>query len=189
MIKHFYNQNNKKLNYCFKVSENGHKYSRIGKCSGHSSFVTHLDWSSNSEFLMSNSGDYEILYWQISGSPAPSCKQITQQQIFRDLEWSGNGGCTLTPFVMGIWATTSFMDGTDINSIAVSKQRGLCAYVDDFGNVNLMAYPAASVKAEKQSYRGHSSHVTNVTFVNDDSRLVTCGGNDMSVFQWALVTP
>lgn len=29
---------------------------------GHSSFITHLDWSVNSQFLVSNSGDYEILY-------------------------------------------------------------------------------------------------------------------------------
>ncbi|KAE8586678.1 hypothetical protein XENTR_v10021729 [Xenopus tropicalis] len=48
--------------YIYAVNENGRKYSRIGKCSGHSSFITHLDWSINSQYLMSNSGDYEILY-------------------------------------------------------------------------------------------------------------------------------
>lgn len=135
---------------------------------------------------MSNSGDYEMLYWQITPT---SCKQVTQNQIFRDLEWSGSGGCTLAASVMGIWATTSSMDGTDINAIAISKQRGLCAYVDDFGQVNVMAYPAISMKTEKLTYRGHSSHVTNVTFVNNNSRIVTCGGNDMSVFQWTIVEP
>lgn len=29
---------------------------------GHSSFITHLDWSVDSQYLVSNSGDYEILY-------------------------------------------------------------------------------------------------------------------------------
>lgn len=28
---------------------------------GHSSFITHLDWSVDSQYLVSNSGDYEIL--------------------------------------------------------------------------------------------------------------------------------
>ena len=29
---------------------------------GHSSFVTHIDWSVDGEYLQSNSGDYELLY-------------------------------------------------------------------------------------------------------------------------------
>lgn len=29
---------------------------------GHSSFVTHVDWSKDSQYLVTNSGDYEILF-------------------------------------------------------------------------------------------------------------------------------
>jgi microtubule-associated protein-like 1/2 len=35
-------------------------------------------------------------------------------------------------------------------------------------------------------YGGHSSHVTNVSFLHDDSRLISTGGRDTSVMQWAL---
>lgn len=33
---------------------------------GHSSYITHLDWSPDNNFIMSNSGDYEILYCKYS---------------------------------------------------------------------------------------------------------------------------
>jgi WD40 repeat protein len=36
------------------------------------------------------------------------------------------------------------------------------------------------------TYGGHSSHVTNVSFLQDDSRLISTGGRDTSVMQWAL---
>jgi hypothetical protein len=33
---------------------------------------------------------------------------------------------------------------------------------------------------------GHSSHVSGVTFLVEDSRVVSIGGRDMSVMQWIL---
>ena len=56
------------------------------------------------------------------------------------------------------------LDGTDINACA--NMGGLLASVDDFGKVNLYTYPCNGTKAEKRVYHGHSSHVTNLTFVN-----------------------
>lgn len=34
----------------------------LSRPQGHSSFVTHLDWSRDSQYLVTNSGDYEILF-------------------------------------------------------------------------------------------------------------------------------
>lgn len=48
--------------YVYNVTDGGRKYVRVGRCNGHSSFVTHLDWSSDGQCLQSNSGDYELLY-------------------------------------------------------------------------------------------------------------------------------
>lgn len=166
--------------YVYNVTDEGRKYSRVGKCAGHSSHITHLDWSEDSQYLMSNSADYEVLVWQAS-----TCKQILHQNDIKDIKWATNT-CTLSVNTIGIW--NSAIDGTDINACCVAKSKQLLASVDDFGKVNLLKYPCVSFKAQKKSFAGHSSHVTNITFLNNDSRLISVGGNDMAVFQWMIRT-
>ncbi len=141
---------------------------------------------------MSNSGDYEVLYWQ-----ATTCKQITNVQLIRGLEFA-TSNCTLTANTVGIWNAVDVrngheqqqqhIDGTDINASCLANSRKLLASVDDFGKVSLHAYPCTStVNCEKRVYAGHSSHVTNAQFLSNDTRLITVGGNDMAIFEWSVV--
>ncbi|XP_039596876.1 echinoderm microtubule-associated protein-like 1 isoform X5 [Polypterus senegalus] len=165
--------------YIYSVSEKGKKYSRVGKCSGHSSFITHLDWSIDSQYLMSNSGDYEILYW------IPSvCKQVVSVETTRDIEWE-TCTCPLGFHVFGLWPEGS--DGTDINAVYRSHDKTFLSTGDDFGKVHLFSYPCSQFRAPSHMYGGHSSHVTNVSFLFDDSYLISTGGKDMSVMQWRVV--
>ncbi|XP_058844082.1 echinoderm microtubule-associated protein-like 1 isoform X2 [Acipenser ruthenus] len=165
--------------YIYGVSDNGRKYSRVGKCSGHSSFITHLDWSVDSQYLMSNSGDYEILYWIPS-----ACKQVVSVEATRDIEWA-SCTCTLGFQVFGLWPEGS--DGTDINGVCRSHEKKLLVTGDDFGKVHLFSYPCSQFRAPSHIYGGHSSHVTNVNFLHDDSYLISTGGKDMSIMQWRVV--
>ncbi|XP_066464063.1 echinoderm microtubule-associated protein-like 1 isoform X6 [Eleutherodactylus coqui] len=165
--------------YIYAVNENGRKYSRIGKCSGHSSFITHLDWSVNSQYLMSNSGDYEILYWIPT-----ACKQVVSVETTRDLEWA-TYTCTLGFQVFGVWPEGS--DGTDLNAICRSTDQKLLATGDDFGKVHLFSYPCSQFRTSSHAYGGHSSHVTNVSFLQKDSHLISTGGKDMSIMQWRVL--
>ncbi|XP_051625521.1 echinoderm microtubule-associated protein-like 1 isoform X6 [Manacus candei] len=165
--------------YIYGVSENGRKYTRIGKCSGHSSFITHLDWSVNSQYLVSNSGDYEILYWIPS-----ACKQVVSVETTRDIEWA-TYTCTLGFHVFGVWPEGS--DGTDINAVCRSHGRKLLSTGDDFGKVHLFSYPCSQFRAPSHVYGGHSSHVTNVDFLCEDTHLISTGGKDTSIMQWRII--
>ncbi|GAB1609644.1 echinoderm microtubule-associated protein-like 2 isoform X3 [Argonauta hians] len=166
--------------YIHHVSEGGSKYSRIGKCTGHSSFITHIDWSVNSQYIQSNSGDYEVLFWTAS-----TCKQLISPNSIRELEWH-TSTCTLTFNLAGIWPEGA--DGTDINACCRSNNdKQLAATADDFGKVNLYRYPCSQPSAKAHTYGGHSSHVTNVAFLHDDSRLISVGGKDMAVLEWSVV--
>ncbi|XP_055986517.1 echinoderm microtubule-associated protein-like 4 isoform X3 [Sorex fumeus] len=166
--------------YLYAVSENGRKYSRYGKCSGHSSYITHLDWSPDNQFIMSNSGDYEILYWDITHG----CKLMRNRSDCKDIDWT-TYTCVLGFQVFGVWPEGS--DGTDINALVRSHNRKVIAVADDFCKVHLFQYPCSKAKAPSHKYSAHSSHVTNVSFTHDDSHLISTGGKDMSIIQWRLV--
>lgn len=56
-----------------------------------------------------------------------------------------------------------------------------------FGSVSKNCVVFVSFQAPSHVYGGHSSHVTNVTFLYEDSYLVSTGGKDMSVMQWRIV--
>ncbi|XP_073982208.1 echinoderm microtubule-associated protein-like 2 isoform X3 [Rhodnius prolixus] len=165
--------------YVYQVGDTPRRYNRIGRCTGHSSFITHLDWATDSQHLRSNSGDYEILYWN-----AGLCRQVTQSSKMRDIEWATHN-CTLSFTSVGIWPETA--DGTDVNACCVSNSKSLMATADDFAKVKLYTFPTIQPKSVCHTYSGHSSHVTNVTFLSDDTRLISIGGKDTSVLQWRVV--
>ncbi|XP_073409545.1 echinoderm microtubule-associated protein-like 4 isoform X2 [Dendrobates tinctorius] len=166
--------------YLYNVSENGRKYSRYGKCSGHSSYITHLDWSPDNKYIMSNSGDYEILYWDIPSG----CKLIRNRSDCKDIDWA-TYTCVLGFHVFGVWPEGS--DGTDINALVRSGNRKVIALADDFCKVHLFQYPCSKPKAPSHKYSAHSSHVTNVSFTHSDCHLISTGGKDMSIIQWRLI--
>ncbi|EHB04120.1 Echinoderm microtubule-associated protein-like 1 [Heterocephalus glaber] len=165
--------------YIYGVGDNGRRYTRVGKCSGHSSFISHLDWSVDSQFLVSNSGDYEILYWVPS-----ACKQVVSVEATRDIEWA-TYTCTLGFHVFGVWPEGS--DGTDINAVCRAHEKKLVSTGDDFGKVHLFSYPCSQFRAPSHIYGGHTSHVTNVDFLCEDSHLISTGGKDTSIMQWRVI--
>ncbi|XP_055594510.1 echinoderm microtubule-associated protein-like 2 isoform X2 [Uranotaenia lowii] len=165
--------------YIYQCTKALHRFSKIGKCTGHSSFISHIDWSKDSQVLRTNSGDYELLYWNPT-----LCRQITTHSNVRNLEWATQS-CTVSFETLGIWPEG--FDGTDINSVCKDGEEQFLVTADDTGKIRLFGYPASQPKSLSHAYRGHSSHVTSVKFMHDGVRLLSAGGLDTSVLQWRVV--
>ena len=152
------------------------KLTRLKRLLGHTSRVTHMDWSSDSEILQSNSTSYELLYHSVS-----SGTQITKISSMKDTDWF-TWTCVLGWPVQGIWPPCA--SGDDINAVDRDKRGKVILTADDFGKVKLFKYPSPIDKASFKPYVGHSSHVTCVRFSMSNSHVLSTGGNDKAIFQW-----
>jgi len=169
------------------------KYVRVGVLEGHRSFITHLDWSADGQFLQTNCGAYELLFWntkKIDKRTKKVCR-VGRASSLADTDWQTvscviNWGCT------GIWYSP---EGYMLNACDRSNDRSLLAVGEDSSLIKLYKYPCTGTfeksgrdpklgGAEGTSSIGHGSHVSNVRFSFDDSKLVSVGGDDNATMVW-----
>ncbi|KAE9039083.1 Echinoderm microtubule-associated protein-like 6 [Phytophthora rubi] len=164
--------------YLYSVSSGASEFKKRKPFSKHNSYITHFDFSEDSNYLQSNCGAYEYLFCDTASS-----SHVSRASSLRDVKWA-TWTCTLGWPVQGIWPECA--DGTDINAVCASSSRTTLASGDDSGNVKFFRYPCIPKGSKFIACRGHSSHVANVRFSFDDKYLISVGGNDRSIFQWKL---
>ncbi|GMI62848.1 hypothetical protein ScalyP_jg9779 [Parmales sp. scaly parma] len=171
-------------NYIDLIDCRGEKFCKVHRFKGHTSYITHLDFSTDSRMLMSNCGASEILYWDVQRKKQLRSKADMHMDPNDPKTW-GRMTSVLGFPVMGIWP--DFSDGTDVNALHVNTQGDMCVTADDFGEVKLFNFPCVVEDAAFRAYKGHSSFVNNVSFIAGDNHVVSCGSADMSVMQWKFV--
>jgi len=163
--------------YIYQVKDNYRKFARTGRCLGHSGQVTQLDWSTDSQFLQSNSGpESEILHWAV-----PSCRPLRDMDLVRDLTWA-SGDCPVSWNTLGLLSDEEEM----IVSASTCFPRDLLVGGDTGGRLKLFANPASQPKCLSHLYNGHSSPVSRLAWVSDGTRLLSAGGKDTAILQWSV---
>jgi len=133
-------------------------------------------YSTDSQYLCSNSKDAQILYWRTGNG-----ERQMSQEMFRDTDWGASNWCNILGWpVIGVWDRK--YDLTDVNAVAQYKQYLVSA--DDEGAIRLFRFPAPYKDQAYKEVKGHGSHVTNVRW--HDGTLVSLGGDDRSIIQWHL---
>ena len=165
-------------------ANDGYAAKGVGKASN--SFISHLDWSEDGRYLQTNDGAYELLYYAVDEDELSSVKQVTSASSMRDTVWATQT-CVLGWGVQGIY--DGQQTGQDVQSCHVAGEAGqqLCVTGDDRGAVNLYRWPVLK-GGKSSSSHCHSSHVTCVRFTADEKYVISTGGHDLAIMQWALVS-
>ncbi|KAJ9454396.1 77 kDa echinoderm microtubule-associated protein [Diplonema papillatum] len=161
---------------------------KVCECKGNTGVILSVDWSVDSKYVRTSAQDYVMRFFEV---PSGAC---VSGEATRDIEWS-----TVTSFlgwdVQGIWPKCS--DGSDINALSRSHDGKLLATADQYGTLKLFRYPCigSGLNAEGRLLRrpacsegNGQACVTNVAWNHKDSRLWTSGGEDLTIFQWMLVS-
>ncbi|KAK3878967.1 hypothetical protein Pcinc_016411 [Petrolisthes cinctipes] len=155
------------------------EYKRLYVLSGASSFITHLDWSQDSNFIQLNSGASERLIYDVTK------ESIVDESDIEGLEWATWTG-VLGKAVAGIWH--KYADVSDVNTCDANFHSGVVVTGDDYGLVKLFRFPCTKRGAKPRSFVGHSAHVTNVRWTSDGQHVVSVGGADHGVFVWKFLS-
>ena len=164
------------------------KFRRAKICPGSKSFhkknstaVTAIDFSKDGSRLMTNNRSGEVLFYDTdTGKAVTNTEELRKLSFGFDLWYTWS--CTFGWPVQGIFPANS--DGSDVNACARSKDERVVATGDDAGRVNLYRFPCPQPNATACQSVGHSAHVANVAFSQKSDHLLSCGGADLSIFQW-----
>ena len=171
---------------------------RVARCCGHSSAVTHLDWTTTSDVLRSNDLGHELRFWDV-----PSGEPITVASACRDLPWA-TARVTLGYHCQGIFRGRA--DGTGVHAVDRSDDGGLLVTADDLGQLNLFRNPCVRASGDpkrpgqpnRKSFAGHASAALDCQWAHDggagqgragaagddDACVVSAGGYDLALMQW-----
>jgi len=148
----------------------------------HIAAPTNVQFSEDGKIVKALTRDYEIVHHALD-LDAKKGKFLAQQPDPDAVKWADD------PLIAG-WDTQGLYqkgwDGTDLNDATLTSDSKLIASGDDYGCVRLHNYPAVDPSVCLE-YRGHAEFVVGVEFLRDDSQLITCGGNDMAIFQWKVM--
>ncbi|KAL4483877.1 hypothetical protein ABPG72_006252 [Tetrahymena utriculariae] len=144
---------------------------------GSPSRISSIDFSTDGTAIQLNNTSYEILHFSTSNG----VQEKSGMTKFRDEKWA-TWNLTLGWPTQGIWPPCT--SGDDINSVDRTPSGDILATADDFSKIKLFKFPCPIEKSSFTKYNGHSSHVTNVKFTQDEKRLISTGGEEKSVFQW-----
>jgi len=177
---HFLAVGSKDNNVYLYTSSDKKMFRRQGVCCGHIGPITHLDFSSNSQYLRSNSDDMSVYYWDMNGNTIKTISTL------RNTTWSTNT-CVFSWGSQGVWSSSVDTENNDrsfVTSCMALPDVEDIVCGDISGLIKLYKYPSLESKSLHQCYIGHSSAISVVRFTNNRRFVLSIGGSDRTILIW-----
>jgi len=159
-------------------------YRLKGTCDRHNSYVKTFDFSEDSVYIQSDSGDYEHLYFE-----AEDGEYFSSGSQLKNIRWS-DWTCTFGWPIQGAWPYFEDVDkgrAFEPTSVHRSKNEALLAVGDLNGAVKLFNYPCLSKDSISMAHRGHVKEVAKVRFSCDGKYVISLGRFDRAIIIWKVL--
>ena len=157
-----------------------------GTCDRSNSYIKSFDYSDDSVYIQSDSGDYEHLYFE-----AEDGEYFAAGSQLKNIHWN-DWTCTFGWPLQGAWpyfdevekgkafepTTAHRSPGPDENFLAIG---------DTAGAVKMYNFPCLTKEAECASHRGHVKECAKVRFSSDGRYVVSIGKHDRAVMIWKVM--
>jgi len=142
-----------------------------------------MDWSEESDYLMTSSGDNELLYWEM----ATLKQSLHAHTELRDSKWQ-TWTSPLGWSVRGVWGKSD--EPSEIKTVRRSPDGSLLALGDELGNLKFYPFPCTRPEMTGTLQpAAHASMITNLCFLKPDGGdllLFSTSSEDQMMCQWHL---
>ena len=149
----------------------------IGRCIRHTTPVEHLDFSTDGEWIRTNSAAKEICFFNSDDASLQS-----NLPAMRDVQWS-SWSCTLNWHVKAAHRTA--YKGEAVTTMhSPSALPSFVACGTSYGYIKLCAFPCSLDDAEFHRIPAHAGSISCLRFAFDEKRMISIGELDRCIVQW-----
>lgn len=153
------------------------EFELIGRCIRHTTPVTHLDFSTDGEWIRTNSLAKEVCFFNSDDASLQS-----NLPAMRDVLWS-SWTCIYNWHVRATHRTGYIGESVTTMSSPSSLPKYI-ACGTNYGYIKLYSYPCVADDAESHRYPAHAGEIACVRFSFDEKRMITVGLHDRCAVQW-----
>lgn len=165
--------------YLYSVHDD---YDLVAKCARHNAAIISMDFSTEGEWLRSNSKDGELHFFNVDDGSYQS-----NISAMRDVSWAGQS-CMYSWQSKGIYQLPDQIEKITCCGVpSLVDEKLLLVSGSSMGQVRAYSYPAVNEGLDNFRFHAHCHEVSDIKFSYDGLIMISVGKQDRSIIQWNIL--